>query len=229
MKNQLFLNQKYTALALVMAEIVAVVVPVILLGKYFQFPDILRAPAAKAFDLFRENKRIIVPSYYLFMISGLLFVPLSYYLEHIFSEKNALLIRLFLASGVLTAVFQVIGFSRWVFLMPFLTNQYFEEVESQKTISLIYETFNRYAGITIGEHLGFIVMGFWTILLALLQPLKKWLKWSGMAIGFLLIISVLEHFGGESAAFFGILNFLANTFWSFWLLAVGILVVLRKE
>jgi hypothetical protein len=43
---------KRLVFGLVLAEIVAVVLPVAVLGHYFQFPDILRAPAGQALALF---------------------------------------------------------------------------------------------------------------------------------------------------------------------------------
>ncbi len=117
------------------------------------------------------------------------------------------------------AVFQAIGFSRWVFVIPLLAEQYGQQPTQQPTIALLYETLNRYTGMTVGEHLGFLAMGCWTILLALLllrsRVVKRWLG----ALG--LLVSTGEHFGGPSAELYGTINFLANTGWSVWMLRIG--------
>lgn len=226
MKNIADKNTGRIAFVFIIAEIIAVVLPVIILGKYFEFPDILREPAHKGMLLFKENQSIIVPSYYLFMFSGLLYIPLSAFLLRAFeSSKNTLLSQIFMTLGICTAIFQSIGFSRWIFVIPFLVEQYFKEESNRAMIELIYESLNRYVGMTIGEHLGFIAMGFWTLALANLQPYQSWIRISGWMIGLLLLLSTLEHFGGNYAPYFGFLNFLANTLWSFWLLALGIMIL----
>lgn len=79
-----------------------------------------------------------------------------------------------------------------------------------------------YLGIHIGEHLGFLAMGSWTICLALLLPkcghFSRWFATTGLLTGLLIIISVGEHFGTSLSALFGLLNFGANTLWTIWLL-----------
>jgi len=65
-------------IGLLITEIVSVVVPLGVLSAYFRFPDILREPASVALPLFTANQSVIVPAYYVFMVSGLLFLPLSY-------------------------------------------------------------------------------------------------------------------------------------------------------
>jgi hypothetical protein len=141
--------------------------------------------------------------------------------------------NIFVGLGISTALFQSIGFCRWIFLMPFLTSQYFQQPENQYTISLIYETLNHYAGMTIGEHLGFIAMGFWTITLGVIiyqhTGFKKWLGVIGVIIGGLIIASVLEHFGGSSATFFASLNVLANILWVFWLIIISFFIFFQQK
>lgn len=224
----------YITIGLIIAEIITVLTPFFILGQYFDFPDILRKPAAEAFALFRQNQHIIVPAYYTFMISGLLFLPMTYWLATTLQTNyNKLSQNLLLGLGISTALFQAIGFCRWVFLMPFLTMQFFQHPENQDTIALVYETMNRYAGMTIGEHLGFIAMGFWTITLGVLlyqhAGFKKWVGVMGVIIGGLIITSVMEHFGGSSAAFFAALNVLANVLWIFWLIVVSFFLFFQQK
>jgi hypothetical protein len=67
--NKTSAHNYYITIGLILAEIITVLLPFFILGRYFNFPDILRKPAAEAFALFRQNQRIIVPAYYIFMIS----------------------------------------------------------------------------------------------------------------------------------------------------------------
>jgi Domain of unknown function (DUF4386) len=208
---------------------ITVTAPVIILGANFNFPDILRQPPANAFALFNENQTIIVFGYYIFLLSSLLFIPLTTVLQKVlFQTKSKTALHLFVGFGLATAIFQCIGFVRWIFVMPFLTESYFNNPESQKTITIIYEMLNRYAGMSIGEHLGFLVMGCWTICLGLIlikhPKFNKWIGFIGIIIGAWLILSIAEHFGGAISSIFADLNMIANTLWNFWLIAIAFFI-----
>ena len=222
-------NNKALSIFLLVAEAITVTVPVIILGAKFDFPDILRQPASKAFELFQANQSSIVLGYYIFLISSLIYIPLSYSLrETLFKPNLKPLWGLLTGLGITTAIFQAIGFVRWIFTMPLLTERYFAEPQSKATLTLVYDFVNRYAGMSIGEHLGFIAMGSWTLVLSAIlichSGFKKTLGYLGLLIGSGLIISVLEHFGGSNTAFFGTLNFLANTVFTFWILGIAIAI-----
>ena len=209
--------------ALLLLEVCAVLIPFFVLGAVFDFPDILRQPAAKAFALFHQNKGVIVPTYYLFLVSALLYFPLASLLKTRFlgDAKNAAWLDIMYVAGMATGVFQAIGFSRWIIAMPFLTEQYVNGNQTE-TIGLLYEWINRFVGTTVGEHLGFLAMGFWVMALSFAIQGSKWFKTSGAVIGLLLIASTLEHFGGPSAPVFATLNVIANVFWAVWMVIFAI-------
>lgn len=209
--------------ALLLLEVIAVLIPFFVLGSVFDFPDILRQPAAKAFALFQQNKGIIVPTYYLFLVSALLYFPLASLLKTRFRStvKNEAWLDIMYVAGIATGVFQAIGFSRWIIAMPFLTEQYVNGNQTE-TIGLLYEWINRFVGTTVGEHLGFLAMGFWMMALSFAIQGSKWFKTAGAVIGLLLIASTLEHFGGSSAPIFATLNVIANVFWSIWMVIFAI-------
>ena len=213
----------YITIILLILEIITVTAPVVILRSTFDFPDILRKPAKDAFELFKQNESYIILGYYIFVISSLLFIPMSYFLKQVYSlSTNKIALEFLAGLGIATTIFQTLGFIRWIFVMPFLTENYFNNPENEKPIALIYETLNRFAGMSVGEHLGFIAMGSWVICLGIIilnhPNCSKWLGFTGILIGFLLIISVLEHFGGKLASIWGQVNFLSNTVFTFWLL-----------
>ena len=65
---------KILSIFLLVAEAVTVTIPVIILGAKFDFPDILRQPASKAFELFQANQSSIVFGYYVFLVSSLIYI-----------------------------------------------------------------------------------------------------------------------------------------------------------
>lgn len=223
------------AALLLILEALTVTTAVIILGKYFHFPDVLRQPAHVAFELFKAHGEMVRPGYYAFLISALIYIPLSISLKNKFllHQGNKTMADMLLATGVATAIFQSVGFVRWIFIMPYLTGTYFRNPEHRVVAAVIYETMNRYAGLSIGEHLGFLAMGSWTLILAAFlskdDGLRKWLGFTGMLIGALMLISVLEHFGGANAASFGFLNFLANAAWTVWITALAISLIFDNK
>ncbi|MCE2995467.1 MAG: DUF4386 domain-containing protein [Cyclobacteriaceae bacterium] len=230
------MNKKLNILIgiLLIVELIAQLFPIAVLGSHFEFPDILRQPASVALKLFHQNQAIIVPAYYAFMASSILYLPITALIKtRVQSFPNdQLWIGLFQFSGIATAIFQVIGLCRWILVVPFLSDAYFDKNTSDSIkpmIELIYETLNHYAGMTIGEHLGFIAMGCWTIALTKVIELGRWLQVTGQLIGFLLIAPTIEQFGGTAAPLFGVLNFIANTFWTVWILLLSIHFLRSKD
>jgi len=103
-------HEKATTIAILIAEFATVTIPVIILGKQFNFPDILRKPAKDAFSLFHQHQPAIIAGYYLFLLSSLLYIPLCYTLAKSFSSINqGSAGNLLIGLGIVTAVFQVIG------------------------------------------------------------------------------------------------------------------------
>lgn len=225
-------------LALLLAlEAILVTVPFFILQSVFEFPDILRQPADYALKLFVQHESVIVPTYYVFLFSALTAIPLSVALVRFFTSNNAASKgnSALLSLGTATAVFQALGFSRWVFTVPMIAHAYFApsvSEPSKQALALMYDTLNRYLGMTVGEHLGFLSMGAWTIVLAwqfrkagvVSERVSQILVWTGYATGVLTMVSAGEHFGGGSAPFFAVLNIIANTAWIFWLVALAVMV-----
>ena len=138
--------------------------------------------------------------------------------------------------GVLASLVQFLGLIRWPFLVPYLAR----EAESAPTgsprgdaIDVVFQAFNRYLGVAVGEHLGYMLTGAWTILAgaALIQSdaVPGWLGLVGVAIGPLFLVSALEFLGRFEPSGWrlaGELTPIAYIAWSLWLIAVGVAVAI---
>jgi hypothetical protein len=69
-------------------------------------------------------------------------------------------------------------------------------VTTRETINIVTLAFNQYAGLGIGEHLGYLFTAFWGLLvgLAMLSSaiFPKWLGWIGMLSSLGILAGVME-------------------------------------
>ena len=69
--------------------------------------------------------------------------------------------------GVLAALVQFLGLIRWPFLVPYLARIDDEPDVSparREATDIVFQSFNRYLGVAVGEHLGYLLTGGWSVL-----------------------------------------------------------------
>ena len=134
------------------------------------------------------------------------------------------------AVGVLAGAVQFLGLIRWPFLVTSLADMYTQPDSTQATrdaVVVVFQAFHRYAGVAIGEHLGYIFTSLWTVLLCmaivgthLVSPLFGWL---GILPAIGVLADVFEETGFKAA---GAINAISYLLWSIWLIAFGIALLL---
>ena len=130
----------------------------------FEFPDILRASGDHRFELFQKNQTFIVPAYYLWTITGLLQIFMAVQLYSLSTIKNNLG-NAAIVAGILSGVFQVTGYIRWIVLVPLLSSGYKSGEIPHNMVFFLEKIMNSYLGMTLGEHLGNLFLGIWLVLL----------------------------------------------------------------
>jgi hypothetical protein len=96
---------------------------------------------------------------------------------------------------------------------------------------VVFEAFNRYAGVAVGEHLGYLFTGLWTALVALAMfgsalPFRRWLSLLGMVSAAGVLVGTLEPAGFEAAANIVVVGYIL---WSIWLALTGIFLLLARS
>jgi hypothetical protein len=165
------------------------------------------------------------------LFSALLFIPIAVLLHPFLAREDTWYLPLATTLGVLAGIVQMLGFVRWPFLVPALAASYLSPAASETTREMLrtaFLAFNQYAGVGIGEHLGYLFTAFWGLLvgLAMLRSriFPRWLGWVGILSSLGIIVGVLEPAG---AAWAGAVNAMAYVFWALWLLLSGILLLIR--
>jgi hypothetical protein len=202
-----------------------------LLQRAFEYPDILRKPTDTILRRFKEGGASLRRLWYAFTFSALLFTPVPVMVQQIFQPDVPWFLVVGTTIGVLAGAVQFLGLIRWPFLVPSLAELYTGPDSSQATrdaAAVVFQAFHRYAGVAIGEHLGYLFTSTWTILLCialiqtnLVNPLFGWL---GLIPAIGIWFGVFEETGLKAV---GAINAISYILWSAWLISFGVALLLR--
>jgi len=220
------------------AGMVLIAVPVLfnvgftLLAQRFDYPDILRRPTHEVLERFRAGGTALILIWWAFAMSAVLFAALAVLFALAVDDADPTLVVLGAVVGVLASVVQFLGLIRWPFLVPYLAQKSAEASPDSATgqaVDIVFQSFNRYLGVAVGEHLGYAFTGIWSIFAGVvlidstLAP--DWLGVLGVVIGPLFLLCSAEFLGRTEDPGWKLAELLTPiTYiaWSLWLIAVGI-------
>jgi len=141
-----------------------------LLGRRFDYPNILRSPTGEVLSRFTAGGVGLKLLWYGFMLTAVLLAPLAVLLGQVLGRDGLAIVPTATVVGVLAAVMQFFGLARWPFLVPILARKYADPAASEATREatvVVFESFHTYLGVAIGECLGYLFTGAWTVLVAI--------------------------------------------------------------
>lgn len=207
----------------------------LLLGRRFDYPNILRRPTEDILNRFQAGGVGLKLLWYGFMLTAVLFAPLAVLLGQVLAGDGLAVVPTATVIGVLAAVVQFLGLARWPFLVPALARAYTDPASTPATreaTKVVFDSFHRYLGVGIGECLGYLLTGVWSVLVgvAMLQSsaFEPWLAWPGIIIGLFLVVGSLEFVGrfeeqGWKLAGASVpITYIA---WSLWLILTGLVLL----
>lgn len=219
-----------TGLLLILVPI-AFNVTFLLLGRVFEYPNILRKPTDYILRQFKAGGASLRRLWYAFTFSAVLFAVVPVMVQQLFEPDVPWFLVVGTVIGVLASAVQFLGLIRWPFLVTTLADLYTQPEASQSTrdaVVVVFQAFHRYAGVAIGEHLGYLFTSAWTVLLCIaiigsdvLSPIFGWL---GILPALGIFIGVFEETGFEAA---GTINAISYVVWSLWLIALGVALFFR--
>lgn len=202
----------------------------------FDYPDILRRPTAEVLERFRRGGSRLVLLWWVFAMTPVLLTVLAGILPFALLGAESTLLSLGSIVGVLAGVVQFLGLIRWPFLVPYLARADAEADASpdrRDAIDVVFQAFNRYLGVAVGEHLGLLFTGAWSILVGIsitqTYVLPGWLGIVGILTGAVLALCSLEFVGPFERTGWTLaarLTPVAYVVWSLWLVATGVFLLL---
>ena len=203
-----------------------------LLAARFDYPDVLRRPTAEVLEAFRAGGDALVLLWWAFALTAILLAPLVVLLSGALPDADATLVSLTTTVGLLAAAVQFLGLVRWPFLVPYLARAAADPDATparREAVDVVFQAFNRFLGVAVGEHLGYALTGAWTTLAgaALVQSdaVPGWIGVAGIVVGPVLIVCAFEFVGPNERDGWKVaerLTPVAYVAWSVWLAATGI-------
>lgn len=225
------MNRRLTGLLLIIVPL-AFNIAFFALGSAFSYPDILRQPTDSILTQFVAGGSGLIALWYAFAVTALLAIPLALLLYGTFHEEHSQLAVAAAIIGVLSGLVQAFGLFRWVFLVPSLAATYTDAAADpalRAAAIVMFESAHRYLGVAIGEHLGYLFTGTWTILLGVMmlrsRQFPSWLGLLGIIAAIGVMVGMLEPAGWSAA---GAINAISYIVWSLWLIVMGVILLLRN-
>ena len=207
------------------------------LGRAFDYPNILRKEPDEILRRFAAGGSGLILRWEALLVSALAMLPLVALVAVALNPPAPLAVASVVV-GSAAAVVQALGLVRWPFAVPELARRYAaadgpDAATTRRTVEVVFATLHRLLGVGIGEHLGYLLTGIWTLLVAgsviSTAVLPGWLGVVGILIGIALLIGTLEFVGSNEERGWplaGTIVPIAYVAWSVWLIALGIFLLL---
>lgn len=224
--------RRFTGLMLIIVPIIFTIC-FTLLQMQFEYPDILRQSTADVLTKFQAGGSGLVAIWYVLALTAVLFMGVVVLVHHVLAGNQAPpMLWVATVFGIVAGLAQTLGFLRWPFLVPYLAEAYLAPGTSQAqqaAAAMVFEAFHRYAGMALGEHLGYLSTSTWTLLVGLRMlrmPLfGRWLGLSGIALALGIATGLLEPTG---VPLVGAINAISYLGWAAWLVVVGVGMLVRR-
>lgn len=219
---------KLTGILLIVTPI-AFMVAFTMLQMNFEYPGILDKPTDYVLRKFSAGGAGLIATWYAFMLTAILFVPISVLLHPVLAREDAPYMPLATTFGVIAGAVQFLGLIRWSFAVPYLAETYLDPGASQAThdaIVVAFQMLHRYAGAGIGETLGYLFTSAWSLLIAFAMirspHFKPWVGWLGIPLALAIFVGVF------ASPIAGTINAIGYSVWALWLIVVGIFLMRSK-
>ena len=228
----------------VAAGVLLIVVPVLFnvaffaLGRAFDYPDILRREPDEMLRMFAAGGTGLLLRWELLLLCALAMLPLSAVLAVALAAPPFWSV-LAVVLGASAALVQALGLARWPYGVAELARRYEaapagpQGDATRETVVVTFATLHRLLGVGVGEHLGYLLTGLWTLAVAgsilATTVVPGLLGAIGIAVGLAILIGTFEFMGPfepEGWRIAGIVVPIAYIAWSVWLIALGIGLIL---
>jgi hypothetical protein len=211
---------------------VAFAVAATALSSTFDWPDILREPPQVVLPAFVAGGTSLVWTWFAVAWTyAILLVPILL-LPAALGRREDPVLRAATFVGGASVLLALIGFLRWVFVVPTLAGTYSAgDPTTQAAVAAAWTAQHQFGGALLGEHLGQLLAIGWSVTVSLLvvrtRVLASWVGWAGLVASVLYLSNQGDILATAVSGFpvFDLAGFLGSTLWALWLIVLGVAVL----
>jgi hypothetical protein len=205
-----------------------------LLSATFDWPDILREDAGVVLPRFVAGGNALIWTWLATAWSyALLAIPLML-LPTVLGRPHDAVFGVFTAIGAASVLLSLIGFLRWVFVVPALARVYEGADPGGRTsVEAAWLAQHQYGGALLGEHLGQTLAIAWSIAVCVVilrtHLLPRWLGLLGILVSALYLFNQGDILSTAIPGFpvFDLMGLIGSSGWGLWIAALGLTLLLR--
>jgi hypothetical protein len=204
------------------------------LSSTFQWPDILREPADEVLPAFVAGGTSLVWTWFATAWTyAILIVPILL-LPTVLGRRRDAVLRVATYVGAISVVLSLIGFLRWVFVVPPLADSYVSgDAVTRAAVDAAWTAQHQFGGALLGEHLGQLLAVAWSVTVSLVilrtRVLPRWLGVTGLAVSAVYLLNQGDILATAVPGFpvWDLAGLLGSTGWGLWVAALGVMLLLR--
>ena len=203
-----------------------------ILSSTFNWPDILREPPQVVLPAFVAGGTSLVWTWFAVAWTyAILLVPILL-LPAALGRRDDPVLRAATFVGAASVLLSLIGFLRWVFVVPALADTYTAgDATTQAAVAAAWTAQHQFGGALLGEHLGQLLAIGWSVSVSLLilrtGILARWAGWTGLVASVLYLTGQGDILATAIPSFpvWDLGGLLGSTLWGLWVIALGVAVL----
>jgi uncharacterized protein DUF4386 len=198
------------------------------LSSTFDWPDILREPADVVLPAFVAGGTSLIWTWFATAWTyAILAVPVLL-LPAVLGRREDPVLRVATYVGAASVLLSLIGFLRWVFVVPPLARSYvIGDDTTRAAVDAAWMAQHQFGGALLGEHLGQLLAIGWSVTLGVIilrtRVLPRWLGVTGLVVSALYLFNQGDILATAVPGFpvWDLAGLLGSTGWGLWVAALG--------
>ena len=207
-----------------------------ILSTTFDWPDILREPADVVLTRFGAGGASLIWIWFATAWTyAILAVPILL-LPTVLGRREDAALWVATFAGAISVVLALIGFLRWVFVVPPLALMYRDSDAADRTAwAAAWLAQHQFGGALLGEHLGQLLGIGWSVTLSIIiirsRVLPRWLGVTGLIVSVLYLLNQGDIVATALPGFpvFDLAGLIGSTGWGLWVAALGVMLLVRPK
>jgi Domain of unknown function (DUF4386) len=218
--------------ALFVGGAVAFAAAATVLSSTFDWPDILREPGNVVLPAFAAGGASLVWTWfatawtYAILALPILLLPAA------LGRRDDPALRAATYLGATSVVLSLVGFLRWVFVVPPLAQAYVTgDATTKAAVDAAWTAQHQFGGALLGEHLGQLLVIGWSVTISMIilrtRVLPRWLGVAGLTVSTLYLLNQGDILATAVPGFpvWDLAGLLGSTGWGLWVAALGVTVL----